>query len=104
MKWSLDKCLPDKEFKEMIKGGSPNSENEWRNSVRNINRDRKYKKEATKLNIITEILKFICIFICIYIYVYIYFLGVLKGLVGLHRTVQLQLLQHYWLGHRLGLL
>ena len=29
---------------------------------------------------------------------------VLKGLVGLHRTVQLQLLQHYWLGHRLGLL
>ena len=33
------------------------------------------------------------------------FLGVSsKGLVGLHRTVQLQLLQHYWLGHRLGLL
>ena len=34
------------------------------------------------------------------------FLGVfvLKGLVGLHRTIQLQLLQHYWLGHRLGLL
>ena len=31
------------------------------------------------------------------------FLGVLvlKGLVGLHRTVQLQLLQHYWLGHSL---
>ena len=28
---------------------------------------------------------------------------VLKGLVGLHRTFQLQLLQHYWLGHRLGL-
>ena len=27
---------------------------------------------------------------------------VLKGLVGLHRTVQLQLLQHYWSGHRLG--
>ena len=27
---------------------------------------------------------------------------VLKGLVGLHRTVQIQLLQHYWLGHRLG--
>ena len=25
----------------------------------------------------------------------------LKDLVGLHRTVQLQLLQHYWLGHRL---
>ena len=23
---------------------------------------------------------------------------VLKGLVGLHRTVQIQLLQHYWLG------
>ena len=33
------------------------------------------------------------------------FLGVHpKGLVGLHRTIQLQLLQHYWLGHRLGLL
>ena len=32
-------------------------------------------------------------------------LGVLVlGLVGLHRTVQLQLLQHNWLGHRLGLL
>ena len=29
---------------------------------------------------------------------------VLEGLVGLHRTIQLQLLQHYWLGHRLGLL
>ena len=28
---------------------------------------------------------------------------VLKGLGDLHRTVQLQLLQHYWLGHRLGL-
>ena len=28
---------------------------------------------------------------------------VLKGLVVLHRTVQLQLLQRYWLGHRLGL-
>ena len=27
---------------------------------------------------------------------------VLEGLEGLHRTVQLQLLQHYWLGHRLG--
>ena len=26
---------------------------------------------------------------------------VLKGLVGLHKTVQLQLLQRYWLGHRL---
>ena len=33
------------------------------------------------------------------------FFGViLKGLVGLHRTIHLQLLQHYWLGHRLGLL
>ena len=29
---------------------------------------------------------------------------VLKGLVGLHRTAHFQLLQHYWLGHRLGLL
>ena len=31
------------------------------------------------------------------------FLGVLvlEDLVGLHRTVQLQLLQHYWVGHRL---
>ena len=26
---------------------------------------------------------------------------VLEGLVGLHRTIQLQLLQHYWLGHKL---
>ena len=30
--------------------------------------------------------------------------SVLESLVGLHRTIQLQLLQHYWLGHRLGLL
>jgi len=29
---------------------------------------------------------------------------VLEGLVGLHRTIQLQLFQHYWLGHRRGLL
>ena len=28
---------------------------------------------------------------------------VLEGLAGLHRTIQLQLLQHYWSGHRLGL-
>ena len=27
----------------------------------------------------------------------------LKGLVGLHWTIKLQLFQHYWLGHRLGL-
>ena len=26
----------------------------------------------------------------------------IKVLVGLHKTVQLQLLQRYWLGHRLG--
>ena len=33
------------------------------------------------------------------------FLGIsYKRLVGLHRTIQLQLLQCYWLGHRLGLL
>ena len=29
---------------------------------------------------------------------------VLEGLIGLHRTIQFQLLQHYWLGHRLELL
>ena len=29
---------------------------------------------------------------------------ILEGLVGPHRTIQLQLLQHYWLGHRFGLL
>ena len=29
---------------------------------------------------------------------HLFWLLVLKGLVGLHRTVQLQLLQHYWLG------
>ena len=28
---------------------------------------------------------------------------ILEDLIGLHRTVQLQLLQHYWQGHRLGL-
>ena len=30
-------------------------------------------------------------------------LVVLKVLVGLHKTIHLQFLQHYWLGHRLGL-
>ena len=29
---------------------------------------------------------------------------ILEGLVDPHRTIQLQLLQHYWLGHRFGLL
>ena len=29
---------------------------------------------------------------------------VLEGLIGLRRAVQLQLLQQYWSGHRLGLL
>ena len=28
---------------------------------------------------------------------------ILKGLVGLHRTIQLQILQHYWSGYRFGL-
>ena len=28
---------------------------------------------------------------------------VLEGLVSLHRTIQLQPLQYYWSGHRLGL-
>ena len=28
---------------------------------------------------------------------------VLESLVGLHRTIQLQLLQRYWLGHRLDI-
>ena len=32
------------------------------------------------------------------------FLSVLERLVDLHRTIQFQLLQLYWLGHRLGLL
>ena len=35
---------------------------------------------------------------------HLFWVLVLEGLIGLHRTVQLQLLQHYWLGHRLGLL
>ena len=35
---------------------------------------------------------------------HLFWLLVLKGLRGLHRTIQLQLLQHYWLGHRFGLL
>ena len=35
---------------------------------------------------------------------HLFWVLVLKGLVGLHSTIQLQLLQHYWLGHRLGLL
>ena len=35
---------------------------------------------------------------------HLFWVLVLKGLIGLHRAVELQLLQHYWLGHRLGLL
>ena len=35
---------------------------------------------------------------------HLFWVLVLKDLVGLPRTVQLQLLQRYWLGHRLGLL
>ena len=34
---------------------------------------------------------------------HLFWLLVLRGLIGLQRTIQLQLLQHYWLGHRLGL-
>ena len=33
-----------------------------------------------------------------------FFMLVLEGLAGLHRTGQLQLLQHLWLGHMFGLL
>ena len=36
--------------------------------------------------------------------VHLFWVLVLKGLVGLLRTVQLQFLQRYWLGHRRGLL
>ena len=35
---------------------------------------------------------------------HLFWVLVLEGLVSLHRTVQLQLLQHYWSGHRHGLL
>ena len=35
---------------------------------------------------------------------HVFLILVLEGLVGLHRAVWLQLLQHYWLGHRLELL
>ena len=31
-------------------------------------------------------------------------LFILKYLIGFRKTIQLQLLQHYWSGHRLGLL
>ena len=34
---------------------------------------------------------------------FFFFFGIL-GFIGLHRTDQIQLLQHWWLGHRLGLL
>ena len=34
---------------------------------------------------------------------HLFWVLVLEGLKGLHRTVQIQLFQHYWLGHRLGL-
>ena len=34
---------------------------------------------------------------------HLFWVLILEGLVGLHRTIQHQLLQHYWSGHRLGL-
>ena len=37
-------------------------------------------------------------------HLFFFFLVLVLGLVGLHRTFQLQLLQHHWSGHRLGLL
>ena len=33
---------------------------------------------------------------------HLFWVLVLESFVGLHRTIQLQLLQHYWLGHRLS--
>ena len=33
---------------------------------------------------------------------HLFWVLVLKDLVGLHKTIQLQFLQRYWLGHRLG--
>ena len=47
---------------------------------------------------------FLIPYFCIPVPYNLFWVLVLKGLVGLHRTVQLQLLQRYWLGHRLGLL
>ena len=35
---------------------------------------------------------------------HLFWVFVLESLIGLYRTIQLQLLQHYWSGHRLGLL
>ena len=35
---------------------------------------------------------------------FFFFVLVLESLVGLHRIIQLHLLQQLWLGHRLGLL
>ena len=35
---------------------------------------------------------------------HIFWLLYLEGLIGFHKTVQFQLLQHYWSGHSLGLL
>ena len=35
---------------------------------------------------------------------HLFWVLVLEGLIGLLRTIQLQLLQHYWSGHRVGLL
>ena len=34
---------------------------------------------------------------------HLFWVLVLKGPIGLHRAIQLHFIQHYWLGHRLGL-
>ena len=39
----------------------------------------------------------VCVCVCVCVLL-------LEGLVGLHRNIQLQLFQHYWLEHRLALL
>ena len=37
----------------------------------------------------------------IFFFFFFFLVFVLEDLVGLHRTIQLQLFRHYWLGHRL---
>ena len=50
------------------------------------------------------LISYFCIPVCYNEKDIIFWVLILEGLVGLHKTVQLQFLQHYWLGHRLGLL
>ena len=74
----------------------------WQNSVSLC--PASFSRPNLPLNSRYLLTSYFCIPIPIWWKKYLFLVLILKGLVGLYRTVQLHLLQHYWSGHRLGLL